>query len=919
MNPFKIADLPEIMIQAQQDRWLRGERPLVESLVAEFHAETLTADQLLDLIYSEILLREQCGEAVEAAEYSRRFPSLSDDLKLQFEVHQGFSSLPRESTAHEKETAVSDNRLARQPCALPPEFELLRLLGRGGAGAVYLARDRKLDRSVAVKVLWTVDPAEQERLANEARLVAKIHHPNVIAVYGVGEFEGRTWMAQEYAQGGTLREHFQGRPFMPLRAAALIEKTARGVAAAQAAGVIHCDLSPGNVLIGEPLTNACASDSNEWLDHVTPKVCDFGLAHKMAQDRSQSGHLVGTLLYMPPELAAGNRKLIGKATDVYGLGAILFEMLTGRPPFLGSTTGELLEQIVRIEPVSPRSLRHQIDRDLETICLRCLAKDPRHRYATAEDLADDLRRYLEHRPIVARPVGVIGKTIRWAKRRPALAMMTASLLLTLIVGITISSAAAWIARQQAKRAEAALQAAKQQALAAEQARAVAEREKEQADRNAAETRRLVETLYGMLGRANPGQSEKPVLLATWIENNITAQSAWEGLSPEHEGKLRLRFAEALVQLNRQQSAEPHFRRAIEQLNASGFDEFAAMARRGLAMLLASQTAGWQDRPDRFQESAELLSAVIESQAVTPEMRWGARTNLAQVQFLAGQHSAAEQTLRAHLRELEGVTPPHAIATYEATRFLALILLRSARAKEALPLYRRLVKEPPQDADPLTIDEAKLGLAQSLSALHLTHFPEAIEICEELYPRMLARYGDATHPSVVNVAKLLAANCIRLGGQPKRVIEILGPSYEAFVVDDNTSHAVAQVCAAVHLARAQTGHAADAAAPALQAIERSLKLQPLDHHSLYMQLLLAMELAMQKEPAKALEIASQVEQAVEQPTAPPDTHYLRLKSSHVLYGIHLILGNADQVARLREKLPEGQVPKLPPEMIHPSLR
>lgn len=919
MNRYKLTDLTKIMLQTQQDRWLRGERPDVESLVTEFHAEQLSTDQWLDLIYSEVLLREQRGESTEAAEYVRRFPHLADELQLQWEVHQGFSSRTGESTAHERDTATPIVRIAKTPSALPPEFEQLRLLGRGGAGAVHLARDRKLDRPVAVKVLWTVDPAEQKRLAHEASLIAKIHHPNVVAVYGVGDFEGRTWMAQECAEGGALREHFQGRPFTPRRAAAFIEKTARGVAAAQAVGVIHCDLSPGNVLIGEPLTGAFATESDEWLDQVTPKVCDFGLAHKLAQDHSQSGRLVGTLLYMPPELAEGNRKLIGKATDVYGLGAILFEMLTGRPPLLGATTGELLEQILRVEPVSPRILRPQIDRDLETICLRCLAKDPRNRYANAEDLADDLRRYREHRPIVARPVGVIGKAARWAKRSAALAAMTATVVLSLIGGIAISSGAAWIARQQTKRAETALQTARQESLAAQRARANAEREKQRSDRTAAETRKVVETLYEMLGSANPVQSEKPVLLADWIENSLAANTAWEGLSPEHEGKLRLRFAEALVQLNHQRSAESHFRRAIELLDAGGFDEFAAMARRGLAMLLASQTAGWQDRPDRFQESAELLSAVIESQAVTPEMRWGARTNLAQVQFLAGQHTAAEQTLRAHLRELEGVTPPHAIATYEANRFLALILLRSARAKEALPLYRRLVKESPQDADPLTIDEAKLGLAQSLSALHLTHFPEAIEICEELYPRMLARYGDATHPSVVNVAKLLAADCIRLGGQPKRVIKTLGPSYEAFLVDDKTSHAVAQICAAVHLASAQTGHAAEAATPALQAIERSLKLQPLDHHSLYMQLLLAMELAMQKEPAKALEIASQVEQAVEQPSAPPDTHYLRLKSSQVLYGLHLILGNADQVARLREKLPEGQVPKLPPEMIHPSLR
>ena len=281
-----------------------------------------------------------------------------------------------------------------------PGYEILGELGRGGMGVVYRARQVGANREVALKVVLAgghAGPTEVARFRAEAEAVARLQHPHVVAVFEVGEHDGRPFYSMELCPGGTLASVAAGGPMDPRAAADTLFKVARGVAAAHAAGVVHRDLKPGNVLLtagGEP------------------KVADFGLAKRLDAGAdaglTRTGAVVGTPSYMPPEQAAGVRE-VGPAADVYSLGAVLYDLLTGRPPFRGPTATDTILMVVTEDPVPPRVLRPDLPRDLEAVVLRCLEKDPVRRYASAAALADDLRRFLDGDPVSAGRSGVVGR------------------------------------------------------------------------------------------------------------------------------------------------------------------------------------------------------------------------------------------------------------------------------------------------------------------------------------------------------------------------------------------------------------------------------------------------------------------------------------------------------------------------------
>ncbi len=290
-------------------------------------------------------------------------------------------------------------------------YEILRELGRGGMGVVYLARQAELDRLVALKMILSGSHAGAEellRFRSEAVSVARLRHPNIVQVYGVGEHEGRPYVSLEFVEGGALDVRLRQGPLPPLEAAALVATLARAMNHAHKQGVIHRDLKPANVLLA--------------LDG-TPKITDFGLAKQLTDSalKTGTGAIMGTPSYMPPEQATGKSSEMGPASDVYALGAILYECLTGRPPFQADTPLDTILKLTEEDVVPPRRHSPKCPRNLETICLKCLEKLPRKRYASAGELADDLNRFLNGESILARPIGIVGRFARWCARRPAIA------------------------------------------------------------------------------------------------------------------------------------------------------------------------------------------------------------------------------------------------------------------------------------------------------------------------------------------------------------------------------------------------------------------------------------------------------------------------------------------------------------------
>jgi WD40 repeat protein/tRNA A-37 threonylcarbamoyl transferase component Bud32 len=351
-----------------------------------------------------------------------------------------------------------------------PGYEVLGVLGRGGMGVVYKARQARLNRLVALKMILAGAHAGEQELARfrtEAEAVARLQHPNVVQIHEVGEHQGLPFFSLEFCPGGSLDRKVRGTPQPPREAARLAELLARAMDAAHRAGIIHRDLKPANVLL--------AADG-------TPRITDFGLAKKLdeAVGQTASGAVMGTPSYMAPEQAQGEAGRVGPAADVYALGAVLYELLTGRPPFKAATSLDTMLQVLTDEPVSPRRLLSGLPRDLETICLKCLAKRPAQRYASAGALADDLRRFLGGEPIQARPVGGWERAWKWCRRHPAVSALTAAVVLVAALGFGLvtwkwqAALAAQHAAEQARQNEAAARLAEEgQKNRAEQALAKA--------------------------------------------------------------------------------------------------------------------------------------------------------------------------------------------------------------------------------------------------------------------------------------------------------------------------------------------------------------------------------------------------------------------------------------------------------------
>jgi serine/threonine protein kinase/WD40 repeat protein len=463
-------------------------KPSLERIEELFHQ---VAD--LDPQACETFLRAACGADTELLAAVNQLLHHDQEL-LAGDYLVSPIERAQAKTEPSPKSAVSGG-LVRLPRPGPPGYELLEELGAGGMGIVFKARQQSLSRLVALKMLLAgVISADQAvRFRREVDALARLQHPNIVQIYEAGEYEGRPFLVMEYVPGLNLTRALAGRPQPPREAATLVAVLAEAMQAVHDRGIIHRDLKPANILlqiadcrlqIDKPTSSALGAGlltpptSSQSaicnLQSAIPKITDFGLAKRLGSGsgRTSAGMIVGTPSYMAPEQARGQNAALTPAVDIYALGSILYELLTGRPPFSGTSSEETIAQVCLEEPISPARLQAGLPPDLVTICLKCLEKEPSGRYARAADLAGDLRRFLDGRSILARPVSLPGRVWRWCRRRPLVAGLAASttLLAVALVGTLVAYLSLLLQHSQQQLASAEQQAAEQGQLAEQERR-----------------------------------------------------------------------------------------------------------------------------------------------------------------------------------------------------------------------------------------------------------------------------------------------------------------------------------------------------------------------------------------------------------------------------------------------------------------
>jgi WD40 repeat protein len=428
---------------------------------------------LVELACRDLERRLQAGQPARAEQYLERFPALCRESAAAVEViatefqqrgSREANLAPEEYWQRFPKFAAELAERIQTGGPVVPGYQILGVLARGGMGVVYRAQHLSLKRLVALKMILAGAHAGEEDLARfrqEAEAVARLQHPHIVQIHDVGELNRLPYFAMEFVEGGSLDKKLQATAQPAQAAAEMVETLAQAVHYAHQRGVVHRDLKPANVLL--------TADGQ-------PKITDFGLAKRLDVELGQTrtGAIVGTASYMAPEQASGKSKNVGPAADVYALGAVLYEMLTGRPPFNAVNVMDNLTQVIQEEPVPPRRLQPKVPHDLETICLKCLHKDQRKRYASAEQLADDLRRFRNGEPILARPVGRVERLGRWCRRNPRVAVLLVGLLLVSLAALAGAAGAVYqgfrAKDEELARRAAQMQAGEEKARASQAAR-----------------------------------------------------------------------------------------------------------------------------------------------------------------------------------------------------------------------------------------------------------------------------------------------------------------------------------------------------------------------------------------------------------------------------------------------------------------
>jgi tetratricopeptide (TPR) repeat protein len=415
-------DLAAVLRVDQRRRWLSGQRVDLASYRRDFPELDGDSESFFELVYHEMLIREELGERPDPDEYAALYPELTHRLRVQLEVHRALSSDDLGSAE-----CLSASGIPLSGESRVPGYELLGEIGRGGMGIVYRARQLKPNRLVALKMILDGRFASRKellRFENEREIVAGLDHPNIVPILEAGQYEGLHYFSMPLLTGGSLAA-YQSRPAADLQVVArLVAHVAAAVHHAHERGILHRDLKPANILLD---------------DEARPHVTDFGLAKRVRNggDLTETGAILGSPGYMSPEQASGNPASVTTASDIYGLGAILYALLTGQAPFEGSSVQEIITRFHEQPPEPPSKLNRLVPRSLDQICLMCLEKDPDRRYPTAKALAADLHRWLAGEPVLARPEPLAERTRRWIRRRRTAVSAAAAATLVALVGLVV--------------------------------------------------------------------------------------------------------------------------------------------------------------------------------------------------------------------------------------------------------------------------------------------------------------------------------------------------------------------------------------------------------------------------------------------------------------------------------------------------
>ncbi len=432
----------------------RGENRRIEDFLSQVGPED-THLVLLRLLELEFEYRSKFSDVPQPEFYLKRFSNYAEIVKEAFDRHLDTVATDPDGIAAKSTLSIAAADASNTVNTGPKVFKnyvLLKEIARGGMGVVFQAREQGLDRIVALKMILAggmAAPEEIARFYTEARAAALLTHPHIVPIFEVGEHEGQHYYSMGFIEGESLAIRIRRGVFTSEEAAALMCTVTEAVAYAHSQGIIHRDLKPANILLDQT---------------GVPKVTDFGLAKRVEEDSglTATGQILGTPSYMPPEQAVGNMASVGPAADVYSLGAVLYHLLTGRPPFQAASVAVTLSQVLEQEPIPPRTLDPSINRDVETICLKCLEKESSHRYESAAELAAEFKRFLSGQPILARPISRTARAWRWCRNNPVVAGLLTAVVVTLLLGIGISSFFAILAERRAESAIKNKQVATQQ-------------------------------------------------------------------------------------------------------------------------------------------------------------------------------------------------------------------------------------------------------------------------------------------------------------------------------------------------------------------------------------------------------------------------------------------------------------------------